>query len=190
LALHGIRFHRNVCAKIGGPFTAQRGNRGELLPRTIPGHPLLVMMNDQQKRMTNMSESDPPPYLNTRKYMTRRQLAEYLQSLGYPVTRHALNLACAPSRNEGPEPVAYWGTKVPLYDPEAGVRWAEARLRPPPSLKARMHPPKNVPSTGNPRSGALSDNASQASPARDDHGDDSHARATQRSRRSQNSRRA
>ena len=47
--------------------------------------------------------------------MTRRQLAEFLQGKGFPVTLPALNQACAPNRaqdptkEKGPEPEAYWG---------------------------------------------------------------------------------
>ena len=61
--------------------------------------------------------------------MTRKQLAEFLRSAGYPVTIHALNKSCMPSRNDGPPVDSYWG-KRPLYDATAALRWAEARLRP------------------------------------------------------------
>jgi hypothetical protein len=63
------------------------------------------------------------------RYMTRRQLAEFLQGLGYPVTENMLNKLCAPSCGEGPKATARWGKKD-LYVPEEGVEWAETMLEP------------------------------------------------------------
>src|SRR5262249_31182889 len=62
--------------------------------------------------------------------MTRRQVAEFLRELGFPITSNQLNKYCSPSRNEGPRPVASWG-RVHLYSPTDCLAWAEARLRPP-----------------------------------------------------------
>ena len=61
--------------------------------------------------------------------LTRSQLVEFLRNAGYPVTIHALNKSCMPSRNDGPPIDSYWG-KRPLYEATAALRWAEARLRP------------------------------------------------------------
>jgi hypothetical protein len=64
------------------------------------------------------------------KYLIRKQLAAFLQEHGYPVTANTLNKLCCPSRGEGPKPVAFWGTKIRLYDPADGLRWAQSRIRP------------------------------------------------------------
>jgi hypothetical protein len=63
------------------------------------------------------------------RYMTRRQLAAFLQEQGYPVTENTLHKLGAPSRGEGPEPIARWG-KIILYSPAKGLEWAETQLRP------------------------------------------------------------
>ena len=63
------------------------------------------------------------------RYMTRRQLAEFLREQGYPVTENMLNKLCAPSRGEGPEPEVRWGKKL-LYTPAKGLEWAETQLQP------------------------------------------------------------
>jgi hypothetical protein len=62
--------------------------------------------------------------------LTRKQLAAYLREQGYPVTENQLAKACAPSRNEGPAPDAYWG-RTHLYKPANGLAWAKAKLRRP-----------------------------------------------------------
>jgi hypothetical protein len=60
--------------------------------------------------------------------LTRRQLVDYLRGHGIPVTMHAMNKYCAPARNEGPPVVAYWG-RLPLYNPDQALEWAEKRLK-------------------------------------------------------------
>jgi hypothetical protein len=67
--------------------------------------------------------------MSAARHFTRKQMVEYLRDQGFPVTMHAMNKYCAPARNEGPQPVAYWG-RLPLYEPESALKWAEARLRP------------------------------------------------------------
>jgi hypothetical protein len=62
--------------------------------------------------------------------MTRRQVADFLRQRGFPISPNALNKMCAPSRNEGPSPIATWG-RVHLYSPEDCLAWAESRLRRP-----------------------------------------------------------
>ena len=73
--------------------------------------------------------------MSAARHLTRKQTVEYLRDLGFPVTMHAMNKYCAPARNEGPPPVAFWG-RLPLYEPESAVKWAEARLRPAPTRAA------------------------------------------------------
>jgi hypothetical protein len=61
------------------------------------------------------------------KLYTRRQLAEFLQGLGYPVSLSRLNKACAPAINTGPQPATWFGRR-PLYTAESGIAWVHAHL--------------------------------------------------------------
>jgi hypothetical protein len=61
------------------------------------------------------------------KLYTRRQLAEFLQGLGYPVSVSRLNKACAPAINTGPQPATWFGRR-PLYTAESGIAWVQAHL--------------------------------------------------------------
>jgi hypothetical protein len=63
--------------------------------------------------------------MSTPPRLTRKQLVEYPNEQGYPVTLHKLNKAAA--RKEI-RPDALWGP-VNLYTPATGVRWAKANLR-------------------------------------------------------------
>jgi hypothetical protein len=65
----------------------------------------------------------------SRRLLTRRQLAAFLRECGFPVGNSTLDKLCAPSINQGPPACAMWG-KRPLYEPTAGIAWAESRLRP------------------------------------------------------------
>jgi hypothetical protein len=51
-----------------------------------------------------------------------------LRANGYPIGDGTLDKLCAPSVNQGPA-VDCWLGRRPLYDPAAGLAWAEARLR-------------------------------------------------------------
>jgi hypothetical protein len=66
--------------------------------------------------------------MNPKPRLTRRQLAEHLRKLGYPIGNSTLVKLCAPSIGQGPPVAAWWG-KRPLYNPDEGVEWAETRLR-------------------------------------------------------------
>jgi hypothetical protein len=59
--------------------------------------------------------------------MTRKQLAEFLTASGYPISLSYLEKMCAPAIDQGPPSTARWGRR-PLYDPDAALAWAEARL--------------------------------------------------------------
>jgi hypothetical protein len=62
--------------------------------------------------------------------LTRQQLAVFLrEEKGFPIGKSTLNKLCSPAINQGPRACAMWGRR-PLYDPEEGIAWAEARLRP------------------------------------------------------------
>lgn len=70
------------------------------------------------------------------KYLTRNETWKYLCSFGFPIARGTFNQLCAPSRGEGPPIARIWPGGAgrhgcrPLYDPQAALAWAEARLRP------------------------------------------------------------
>jgi hypothetical protein len=59
-------------------------------------------------------------------YLTRGELAEFLTGKGYPIAKSTLDKLCAPARGEGPAPAKLWLGR-PLYQPEAGLAWAESR---------------------------------------------------------------
>jgi hypothetical protein len=60
--------------------------------------------------------------------MTRDQLHAYLVAWGYPIGASTFEKICAPAIGEGPPVDRYWGRR-PLYDPAAGLAWAEARCK-------------------------------------------------------------
>lgn len=66
--------------------------------------------------------------MNSKPRLTRKQLGERLRERGYPIGNSTLNKLCAPAIGEGPPIAAWWGNR-PLYDEDAGLAWAEARLR-------------------------------------------------------------
>jgi hypothetical protein len=60
--------------------------------------------------------------------MTRRQIVEFLNKSGFPISISTLNKHCMPSGGGGPEPEGGWG-KHHLYDPNKALRWARSRFR-------------------------------------------------------------
>jgi hypothetical protein len=66
--------------------------------------------------------------MNTKPRRTRKQLAERLRELGFPIGDSTLAKICAPAIGQGPPVAAWWGNR-PLYDEDEAVAWAEARLR-------------------------------------------------------------
>jgi hypothetical protein len=60
--------------------------------------------------------------------LTRAQLLVLLNESGYPIGESTLDKMCAPSVATGPPVAAWWGNR-PLYDPDQGLAWAEARVR-------------------------------------------------------------
>jgi hypothetical protein len=72
-------------------------------------------------------ERDPeqgPAY----RFMTRRQLVEFLNEHGYPITLSTLNKLAMPSCGDGPPVEGTWG-KYDLYNPDRGLQWARSRFR-------------------------------------------------------------
>jgi hypothetical protein len=62
------------------------------------------------------------------RYLTRRELTEFLTKNGFPISYSTLLKLAMPSRNEGPPPAGYWGNRA-LYDPEKALAWAQKRFR-------------------------------------------------------------
>jgi hypothetical protein len=62
------------------------------------------------------------------KYLTRRQLAEFLTARGYPISLSTLEKLCMTSCGEGPPAAGYWG-RCALHDPAKALAWAKKRFR-------------------------------------------------------------
>jgi hypothetical protein len=62
------------------------------------------------------------------RYLTRRELAEFLTAHGYPTTVSTLDKLCMTSRDEGPPAAGFWGNRA-LYDPQKALSWAQKRFR-------------------------------------------------------------
>jgi hypothetical protein len=62
-------------------------------------------------------------------FLTRDQLRERLNAMGYPIKASFFNKICLPSVNKGPPVAKQWG-KRPLYSLDAALVWAESRCRP------------------------------------------------------------
>lgn len=62
------------------------------------------------------------------RYLTRRELAEFLTEHGFPISYSTLLKMAMLSRNEGPPPVGYWGNRA-LYDRERAIAWAQRQFR-------------------------------------------------------------
>jgi hypothetical protein len=58
------------------------------------------------------------------RYLTRRELADFLTEEGFPISYSTLLKLGMPSRNEGPSPAGYWGNRA-LYDTEKALTWAK-----------------------------------------------------------------
>jgi hypothetical protein len=73
---------------------------------------------------------------------TRRQLVAHLNAEGFPYSLSTLNKLCSVAIGGGPAPFAWQGRR-PLYELDAGVEWAKARLstkRPPPRGTTATNP--------------------------------------------------
>jgi hypothetical protein len=67
---------------------------------------------------------------NVDRYLTRRELAEYLTEHGFPIGRSTIDKLAMPSRgsNDGPPAAGFWGNRA-LYDPDTALAWARSRFR-------------------------------------------------------------
>jgi hypothetical protein len=67
---------------------------------------------------------------NTDRYLTRRELADYLTEHGFPISRSTLDKLAMPSRggDSAPPAAGFWGNRA-LYDPDKALAWAKSRFR-------------------------------------------------------------
>ena len=61
------------------------------------------------------------------KRLTRKQVGQLLRDHGYPIGDGTLDRICSPAQAKGP-PAAGWWNGRPLYDSDAVLAWAEARI--------------------------------------------------------------
>jgi hypothetical protein len=66
----------------------------------------------------------------TERYLTRREIAQFLTEQGYPIGKSTIDRLSMPSRGsaDGPPPAGFWGNRV-LYDPNKALAWAKDRFR-------------------------------------------------------------
>jgi hypothetical protein len=83
------------------------------------------------REIPDISNGDLMHQVKPKKRLTRKELGALLRDeCGYPVSDSTLNKLCMATVNEGPPVAGWWGSR-PLYDPDEGVAWAEARLKAP-----------------------------------------------------------
>jgi hypothetical protein len=61
------------------------------------------------------------------KYLTRKELAKFLQARGFPISLSSLHKLCAPSLNLGPPEIGRWNSR-PLYEEKSSLAWAHNRI--------------------------------------------------------------
>jgi hypothetical protein len=64
----------------------------------------------------------------TDRYLTRKEVVEFLREHGYPVSFSTFTKLSMPSRGEGPKPEGCWGGRH-LYRPAHVLAWAKARFK-------------------------------------------------------------
>jgi hypothetical protein len=62
------------------------------------------------------------------RYLTRRELVEFLRDHGFPISHSTLAKLSMPARGEGPPASGFWGNRA-LYEPEKALAWAKKRFR-------------------------------------------------------------
>jgi hypothetical protein len=81
------------------------------------------------RQLAEWEKTVPPSSASAhQEYLTRTQLAEFLTTRGYPISRSTLAKLCAPARGEGPPAVGFWSNRA-LYDPARALSWAKSRFR-------------------------------------------------------------
>ena len=61
-------------------------------------------------------------------YLTRHELADFLSSNGFPISKSTLDKLAMPSRGEGPPAAGFWANRA-LYEPSKALVWAKSRFR-------------------------------------------------------------
>jgi hypothetical protein len=65
----------------------------------------------------------------TDRYLTRRELPDFLRQHGFPISGSSLAKLSMPSRAEGPPAEGSWGSRH-LYRADRVLEWARARIKP------------------------------------------------------------
>jgi hypothetical protein len=60
-------------------------------------------------------------------HLTRKQMAQFLSAMGYPVTVFMINKAA--HEGTGPRPHSKFGKRY-LYTQDAALTWAQSRMKP------------------------------------------------------------
>jgi hypothetical protein len=64
----------------------------------------------------------------TDRYLTRKELVEFLNEHGFPISVSTIAKLSMPSCGEGPKPEGCWGGRH-LYRPDRALAWARARFK-------------------------------------------------------------
>ena len=67
------------------------------------------------------------PIEPSKRRLTRKQVGQLLRDHGYPIGDGTLDRICSPAQGKGPAVDCWWNGR-PLYDPDAVLAWAEARI--------------------------------------------------------------
>ena len=81
-----------------------------------------------RKRLETLAPEVAPEVLAARPGVTRRELAQLLTALGFPIKKSTLDKLSMRERGEGPPSKGTWGNRE-IYDPRKGISWAEQRFR-------------------------------------------------------------
>lgn len=87
-----------------------------IIERNHPPFPGVIL------RVIQMNDPIEP-----KRRLTRKQVGQLLRDHGYPIGNGTLNRICSPMQAKGP-PIAGWWNARPLYDADAVLAWAEARI--------------------------------------------------------------
>jgi hypothetical protein len=63
-----------------------------------------------------------------KRYLTRRELVQFLNEHGFPISKSTLDKLAMPSGGEGPPAAGFWSNRA-LYEPSKALAWAKNRFR-------------------------------------------------------------
>jgi hypothetical protein len=63
-----------------------------------------------------------------KRYLTRRELAQFLNEQGFPISKSTLDKLAMPSCGEGPPATGFWANRA-FYEPRKALAWAKSRFR-------------------------------------------------------------